>query len=131
MEVPKHHAYYNGEFYKLLPLEFNKLERFLAEREYQQNYTKLQKLPFFHNSMPVIYSLFSDTQLFIKDNNLEVLGKTEYFIKKYTKKYLLALFPDILEVSAAIYDSYYDEELEDLIPLSNAIKTYLEYKNII
>lgn len=98
MEVPKYEAYYDGEYYKLSPIEFNAYEKFLAEREYQMNYTKLKDLSFMHDSISVVYSKYSDTKLFIKDQDLQVIGTIDFFPNKYTKKELVTLFPDILEL---------------------------------
>ena len=112
MKVPKYKAYYNNEYYKLTPIEFSKLDKFLAERDYQMNYTKLKDLSFFYNSIPVVYSKLSDTKLLIKDQNLRAIGEMDFFIKKYTKEDLAKLFPDILK-------------LKDEINQSRAIEEYL------
>jgi len=112
MEVPKYHAYYNEQYYKLTPLEFDKIDKFLAEREYQMSHTKLKNLPFSYNSIPVVYSKLSDTKLLIKDQNLQAIGKMDYFIKKFKKDDLVKLFPDILK-------------LEDKMNQSRAIEEYL------
>ncbi len=109
-EVPKHHAYYNGQYYKLTPLEFDKLDKFLAEREYQMNHTKLKNLPFSHNSTPVVYSKLNDTKLLIKDQNLLAIGKMDFFIKKYKKEDLAKMFPDILKLKTIKKFSYGIEE---------------------
>jgi len=98
MEVPEYQAFYNGEYYELSPMEFNANEKFLAEREYQMNYTKLKSLPFTDDSKPVVYSKLSDTKLLIKDQNLRAIGITDFFIDKYTKEELVKLFPDVFEL---------------------------------
>jgi hypothetical protein len=98
MEVPKYQAFYNGEYYELTPIEFNANEKFLAEREYQMNYTKLKDLPFTHSSKPIVYSKLSDTKLLMKDQTLRAIGITDFFINKYTKEELVRLFPDVFEL---------------------------------
>jgi len=106
MNVSQYKAYYNEAYYKLIPIEFTNYEKFSAEREYQMNYTKLKNLSFEFNSMPVIYSKLSDTKLLIKNENLKVIDKRDFFIKQYTKKELTNKFPDILKIKI-------DEDLDD------------------
>ncbi len=119
MQVPKHEAYYNGEYYKLTPLEVNKNEKFLAEYEYQKKYTKLKgKLPFKYKNKKVIYSRFNDLELLIKDENLRVIGKTEFFLRNYSKEELKNLYPDILDcpINEEIeIDEEIDETFKQLI----------------
>ena len=110
MEVPKFQAFYNGMYYHLKPLEFKSFDKFFAEREYQRKYTKLKDLPFMYNSMQVVYSKLSDTKLIVKNQNLHAVGTVDFFPKKYTKKALSELFPDILKLSVSNKKHYYSVE---------------------
>jgi hypothetical protein len=97
-ELPKFTAYYNDKYYKLTPIEINKKEKFLAELEYQKNFSKLKDLSFKYKGKNIIYSKLSETELFIRDENLKNIDKTDFILKKYTKKELREMFSNLLYV---------------------------------
>ncbi len=92
MKLSKFESYYNGEYYKLTPIEMDNSVKFLAEIEYQKNYSKLKNLPFIYKNQKVIYSRFSETELIVKDSNLKAIGKIDFIHKKFSKKELYELF---------------------------------------
>jgi DNA helicase HerA-like ATPase len=118
MQVPKYEAVYNDKFYKLTPINIDNSNKFLAEIEYQKNYSKLKDLPFIYNNKPVIYSRYTDVKLTIKDINLKSIGKIEFFLKKISKKNLLDKYPKLLKsktltnnpynIKYSEYDNYED-----------------------
>ena len=104
MKLPKFEAFYNNEYYQLVPININNIMKFLAEREYQMLYSKLKELPFVYKGQKVIYSKFDDVKLLVKDSNLKTIGKVNFMLKKISKEYLINNFPIIfsLKVSSLI-----------------------------
>jgi len=115
MELPKFMALYNEQIQKLIPLEVDKKEKFEAEREFQQKYSKLKDMPFVYNGENIIYSPFYEMKLMIKNKDLKQIGKQDFILNSITKKQLLNMYPDFLELEPKIEKIEEDIEINKIL----------------
>ena len=109
MSLPKYTACVNNKHIKLQPLEFNLIQKFIAEHNFQKNYSKLKNNPhinFTYKDKDIIYVKHSNTSLLMKDKEFNILGKVKYIPMKYNKEHLLEKYSPLLEEPEEENDLY-------------------------